>query len=290
MKYAVTYSKNFRYYHDVDEVIFPFHGMGDLVKILQDTLTKDDQTAIIKISENPYNKSIDEFIPILNKVKSMFNIVVSINFYTQQNWIDTLKENELSFMFADFATTPSMVAAMAALGAGDIYIAEDLGFQLKELQKVRKKGIRLRVWPDIAQVHAACNPALPQITDFFIRPEDLPQYFSLVDVIEIFTQDRTSVVYEIYKQGQWRGNLSDLIIDLKGNIPNGGIYPEFGKARIECKKRCAYSECDICTFCLTTAEEMDEAGLAFIKKKTPLPPKDEDIKMAEDILNKQEEE
>ena len=126
MKYAVTYTKDFRYYFDVDEVVFPFRGDGNLLEILQKTLTRDDQVAIINISENPNEKKIEDFIPIFNKVKTMFNIIISINFYTQKAWVETLKDNDLKFMFSDFATTPSMVGAMAEMGAADIYMSEDL--------------------------------------------------------------------------------------------------------------------------------------------------------------------
>ena len=107
MKYAITYTKNFRHYDEVDEVIFPYKGISDeegLIEIVTNTLTREDQRAIILVDK--YEQSIDDLIPIVRKLKTVHeNMAVSLNLDYQHEWIDKLKEAEIPFMFVNFATT-----------------------------------------------------------------------------------------------------------------------------------------------------------------------------------------
>lgn len=291
MKYAITYNSHFRYFDNIDEVIFPFRGEGDLIKIVNDTLKREDQTAIIDISGNPLKKTIESFLAVINKLRkdSPYNIMLCINGVEQRDWIEIIKENEYNFMFKEYAATTSEVAAMALLGASDIYVAEDMCFNLKILQSFRRdKGIRFRIWPDIIQDPGGCVPPLPRVTSFYIRPEDLHLYFPFVDVIEIHKKDsRCSVVYEIYRQEQWSGDLSDLITEFPEEVSNTSFLPNFGLARLNCKKRCTYSECDICTTALSIGEATD---LSFVAEKVNWKPHQPIIeKQAKEVLNKQKE-
>ena len=292
MKYAITYTKNFRHYDEVDEVIFPYKGISDeegLIEIVTNTLTREDQRAIILVDK--YEQSIDDLIPIVRKLKSVHeNMVVSLNLDYQHEWIDKLKEAEIPFMFVNFATTVAQIAAMVLFGAKEVYLAEDICFRLERLQLFREiDGIKFRIFPDILQTPRRCAN-LPQITNFFIRPEDVDLYEKYVDVIEIFRKDsRQSVVYEIYKQGQWRGPLSDLIIDLTEEINGSSFIPDFGRARLECGRRCAMTDCDICTYSVEVGHKMEEAGVAFVKQKKKREASEDIKKQAEEVMKKMEQ-
>ena len=292
MKYAITYTKNFRHYDEVDEVIFPYKGISDeegLIEIVTNTLTREDQRAIILVDK--YEQSIDDLIPIVRKLKTVHeNMIVSLNLDYQHEWIDKLVEAEIPFMFVNFATTVAQIAAMALFGAEEVYLAEDICFMLPKLQLFREiDGIKFRIFPDILQTPRRCA-SLPQVTNFFIRPEDVDLYEKYVDVIEIFRKDsRQSVVYEIYKQGQWRGPLSDLIIDLTEEINGSSFIPDFGRARLECGRRCAMTDCDICTYSVEVGHKMEEAGVAFIKQKKKREVSEDIKEQAEEVMKKMEQ-
>lgn len=292
MKYAITYTKNFRHYDEVDEVIFPYKGISDeegLIEIVTNTLTREDQRAIILVDK--YEQSIDALIPIVRKLKTVHeNMAVSLNLDYQHEWIDKLKEAEIPFMFVNFATTVAQIAAMVIFGAKEVYLAEDICFMLEKLQLFREiDGIKFRIFPDILQTPRRCA-SLPQITNFFIRPEDVDLYEKYVDVVEIFRKDsRQSVVYEIYKQGQWRGSLSDLIIDFKEEINGSSFIPDFGRARLECGRRCAMTDCDICTYSVEVGHKMEEAGVAFVKQKKKREASEDIKKQAEEVIKKMEQ-
>ena len=292
MKYAITYTKNFRHYDEVDEVIFPYKGVSDkegLIEIVTNTLTREDQRAIILVDK--YEQSIDDLIPIVRKLKTVHeNMIVSLNLDYQHEWIDKLVEAEIPFMFVNFATTVAQIAAMALFGAEEVYLAEDICFMLPKLQLFREiDGIKFRIFPDILQTPRRCA-ALPQVTNFFIRPEDVDLYEKYVDVIEIFRKDsRQSVVYEIYKQGQWRGPLSDLIIDLEEGINGSSFIPDFGRARLGCGRRCAMTDCDICTYSVEVGRKMEEAGVAFIKQKKKREVSEDIKEQAEEVMKKMEQ-
>jgi hypothetical protein len=84
-------------------------------------------------------------------------------------------------------------------------------------------------------------------------------YEKYIDVMEFAGPlDRLSVVYEIYKQRQWLGNIKDLILDYNGDLENFSIAPHFGSMRTSCHKRCMYGNCNICT-------EIDKLGFNFVK-------------------------
>ena len=161
---------------------------------------------------------------------------------------------------------------------------------LPKLQLFREiDGIKFRIFPDILQTPRRCA-SLPQVTNFFIRPEDVDLYEKYVDVIEIFRKDsRQSVVYEIYKQGQWRGPLSDLIIDLTEEINGSSFIPDFGRARLGCGRRCAMTDCDICTYSVEVGHKMEEAGVAFVKQKKKREVSEDIKKQAEEVMKKMEQ-
>lgn len=292
MKYAITYTKNFRHYDEVDEVIFPYKGISDeegLIEIVTNTLTREDQRAIILVDK--YEQSIDDLIPIVRKLKTVHeNMIVSLNLDYQHEWADKLMEAEIPFMFVNFATTVAQIAAMVLFGAEEVYLAEDICFMLPRLQLFREiDGIKFRIFPDILQTPRRCA-SLPQVTNFFIRPEDVDLYEKYVDVIEIFRKDsRQSVVYEIYKQGQWRGPLSDLIIDFTEEINGSSFIPDFGRARLGCGRRCAMTDCDICTYSVEVGHKMEEAGVAFVKQKKKREASEGIKKQAKEVIKKMEQ-
>lgn len=290
MKYAVRYTHTFTHYDEVDEVIFPYYQKEirkneDLITFIP-SLLRDFQHAIVDISD----ARIDDYsslIPILKKIHKVHpNLSILINYYS--NDIKALKKEGLKYIFIPFASNYEMFYSMAKLGASEIYIVEELAFDLKNLQSFRQNGIKIRVFPDIAQSYKGTKKIIPEITKFWIRPEDVDLYSNYVDTIEFCRCDnRLSTVFEIYKQKQWMGNIKDLILDYNENLPNTGITPYFGHSRIDCRKKCMINQCNICMNIADLAKVFNQSGLEIIQKRSKNEkPYDEEL----EILNSKRKE
>lgn len=245
MKYCIQYSKNFRYNDVIDEIIFYLSEYNLLEKIKEQKL-KDNQKIIIDIT-----MSLDEpekVIPILKmceKEHNNFSVRVTLK---QEKIANELKTAELSYFYNEYCTSADMVYALINKGASDVYVAEGLAFNLTEIGNYCKsKKVNVRVIPNIAQYKVGFKKDIPDPYKFFVRPEDVNLYEPFVDIFEIIApEDRVSVIYEIYRNQQWSGDLSQLIIGFNEPFYNSGLIPLFGSERIKCKQKCMQEKCNLC--------------------------------------------
>lgn len=285
MKFAISYVDTFRHFNEVDEVIFNYNETDDLVSLITSKLKNQEQKAIIALNE--VEQELNEILPILLKIQQEHsNMAVIIDFFEQREWIDTLQENEINFIFSDYARNLSVLAAMYRMGASEVYLAEDICFNLRKLQTYRSKGLKFRIWPDIAQLPAGTKKVLEPLSGFFVRPEDVSLYEKLVDTMEFMRSGtQVNVTYEVYQRGQWLGHIEDIILDLDVNLDNSTVVPLFGTQRLGCQKRCLLFGCDVCDRTQELAEAFDENDIGFVKKKNkPRIPKE-----IENMITKGEE-
>lgn len=277
MKYAVQYNSSFRYLNEVDEVVFQYSGTDQIIDFIPSVL-QEEQTAVINLTEIA-EENIKEVIVYLNKLKEIHsNFKVQIDFYNQKDFIGLLNDNDIQFMFWNMAGDRDILTAMLNYNITDIYIVEDLAFNLKDISEYLKGKVSIRVFPDIAQYKRGAGDEISDLTKFFIRPEDVELYEEYVDVLEIFRLDiRQSTVYEVYKQEQWLGALDFLIMDFKAGISNTHIEPHFGKTRLNCGKRCAFGKCNVCKNIEQLSKSLEDAGLEIVKprKRSEVPVEEE---------------
>lgn len=272
MKYAVQYNRNFRHLKQVDEVILLYRGIGDnLVPFVEENF-EQKQRIIVRIEEKE-----DELLDLLEK------IIPSIQMLRHDNWniavatfafkelADILKENEIPYFFVNHAKTIEDIYIFAEMGATDVYVVESLGFNMKDIKEVKDiYNLQIRVFPNIAQCGKGGNKIVPPLTKFWIRPEDTELYEEYVDVFEILggiDNSRLSVIYEIYQQRQWLGDLGTLILDLNMEVPNTCVAPHFGQMRINCKKKCLTGKCNICERIESLAKAFNDAEIEIIKPR-----------------------
>jgi len=138
-----------------------------------------------------------------------------------------------------------------------MYICEELGFSLDRISDLlHNNGIRVRVFPNICQSSYA---DIPSIKKFFIRPEDITVYSNYADVFELIADPtRGEVIYKIYNQRKWIGELNELIPSFVDSLKNDHILSIFGPIRLKCKKRCMYNpkSCSMCSLFLDLSENM----------------------------------
>lgn len=267
MKYAVHYNKAFQFLKEVDEVVFDWEGTDKILDFIP-TILSQEQKAIVSLRNT--KADIEDLFPVIMKLKTLHNNLLIQIGLDQAGDIRFFKDNNIDFMFYDYCASIEMYYLMKELGVSDVYVTESLGFCLEDLQEGGDRPIRLRVFPNIAQCYSHGKGVIPEITKFWIRPEDTELYENLVDVFEFYGKEdgtRLSTIYKIYKKCQWLGDLKDIILDLDIDISNTTISPHFGKMRLNCHKKCLYGKCNICLNIADLAEKFKAVDIEVVKKK-----------------------
>lgn len=281
MKYAVKYRKDFRHINEVDELIFDYNESDEFVDFI--TKLKPEQRVTIRLS---YDYDVEKSIPFLSLVKQKHNnMMVQIQFSGIAEEADKLRFADIPFMFTNYCRTCDEIKVFKEFGTEEVYVVEDLGFNIKKLQYFREDGLKIRLIPDIAQGIPSVNKYVEGITKFWIRPEDINLYEKYVDTMELMRMDdRLSITYELYKQEYWKGQLNLLIMDADDlDIESGRLDPRFGLHRLTCGRRCSYGECGLCKEFAKLARDFEVAKIEVTReRKKPEISKEE----KEEILSK----
>lgn len=265
MKYCVNYYRRFRYKNQIDEIILRYK---DRQIGLIDFLKKKAQPHQRIIISPEYDVSISKNLDIIEAAKKIHKNIAVLLPYEQKDVAIDLSEMNVDFFFKEFVSGWDTLMSFVNYGVSDIYIVNELGFELKEVAKVcHNKNVKVRVFPNVAQYGNKIKN-LNNFNSFFIRPEDIALYEPYVDVCEFFGPlDRYSVLYDIYTKGTWIGDLKDLIIGLDFSIANNTIMPLFGERRLNCGKKCYQGKCIICEKITSVAQQLEEANLVVRKSK-----------------------
>lgn len=255
MKYCIQYDKNFRYNDIIDEVIFHYDDYKDnLLNEIGKQKWKTNQRIIVHIGNY-----VSDYIPLLRKIMKDYNnfAVLLTSPYEKEK---ELKEYNIPFFYDTYADTADEVYGLIKRGVSDIYITESLAFNIAEVgQYCKNKGVNVRVIPNIAQYKIGFKNQIPDPYKFFVRPEDVEIYEPFVDVFEIISPlNRQSIIYEIYKNGQWMGDLGQLIVGFDEPFYNSGLVPFFGPERLKCRQKCMQEKCNLC-------QQMKELSDSFYK-------------------------
>lgn len=280
MHYCVNYSRSFRHLHEVDEIILNYAGSERLMTFVPELVGENKNQRIILNILDIGDNEITSIIPFINKLQvDGYNLAVIIR---ETEHIQEFKNANIPFFFIKGASNLETAVIQCEMGVSDIYIVEELGFRMKDLQYLKEHyGVQIRVYPNIAQ--SAKNLYIPEMCRFFIRPEDTEIYEPYVDVFEILggeDNSRLSVIYEIYYNRQWLGGLETLILDFKTPVINTGMNPHFAENRLNCGKKCLIEKCNLCTQIGNLANMFNEVGLEVIKKREKPQKTKEEIEQA----------
>lgn len=269
MKYCINFYQSFRHLEEIDEMIIPYRNniiTIDFIKFLESI--KEHQRIIIDISHFDIEDNIEKLLEFITTIKKQHNNLSTRLSLTQKKIIDKLIEKEVSFFFNEYIDRWDTLISFIELGISDVYIVNELGFELEKVSMVcKEKNISIRIIPNVAQTSAKINN-INTLKSFFIRPEDIPIYEKYIDICEFFGPlDRQSVLYEIYKNQKWMGDLKELIVGLNYSILNKTIFPVFGEKRVNCNKKCYYNQCTICDRVVSISNQLNEAGIEIIIKK-----------------------
>lgn len=274
MKYCVPYFKTFKYMTEVDEVIVPYERRD--VEFINSLTSKEKlitNTIIVDIKDM-YEFKDHDCLKVFEALKNNYPEVSFKLRFREHNkdfneFYNKIKELEIPFFFMDFVRSWDMFHGLIKLGVSDLYIVEELGFELKVLGQIaRASSISIRVFANVCQSSWSESDSLKS---FFIRPEDVSIYDQYVDVLEFFgeKQNQQEVMFKVYaKDKKWFGPLKEIIVGLDSEIDSRSILPNFGLIRAGCKKRCVkgepgYIPCKICDRMASISASLLEKGHYF---------------------------
>lgn len=277
MKYCLQFAKSSKNKHNTEEISIKYDRQS--LELL-DFLIEHQEQRIILIVENIADFVVAKEWQKLKTIKENYpsvNIAVCLSKLRAPEEVDTitneamnaLMEVNIPFFTGDLITTWDELRYFLELNISDIYIAEDLCFDLEEVRKAcNKKGVQIRAFPNVAQCSFRAGAPLKK---FFVRPEDSEFYTKYIDVFEFWGPlEKQDFYYLIYHTKQrWLGDLKDIIFDLNYSLDTKRIIPIFAQSRANCRRDCMRNgSCRICERLENISHIMKDKEI-IIKTKKP---------------------
>lgn len=268
MKYCVDFKRKFKYNDQVDEFFLRYKRKENELTICDFMLNhcggKRVNILIEDIKDFIEHNDIELFTSFANEHPDFdfaFAVALDKRFYDLMQ----TAQPKLKYFFTEVVTDYDTLNGMAELSPSDMYIGEDLCFNLPFVAEfLHDRGIRVRTFANVGQSSWKHTSPLKK---FFIRPEDVVKYEPYIDVLEFYgKEESTSTYYEIYTiEKKWAGRLNEIILGIEdSDVDNRYIMPIFADRRIRCKKKCMQgSGCDYCKSVETLADTMKDNGLIF---------------------------
>lgn len=262
MKYCVDYFNHIQGLNNADEYTIKYNKQNDaLITFLQKNQNKTINLAI----EEKLNDADYQTLKVIYNTFSNFKLRFE-QYNTDE--IEDIVECGIPFFFANRVNNWDLYLGLISLGVTDIYIVEDMCFDLERVSAIAKKeDIQLRTYANVAQSAWADSDGIKK---FWIRPEDIEIYEKYIDVVEFFgNPQQCGVLLNIYKNNKrWFGPLEEIIIGLKHPIDSKYIVPEFAEKRVSCQKQCLKGgKCRICDRVVELSKVLEEAQLIIVPKK-----------------------
>lgn len=271
MKYCIEFAKNFEYIDEIDEIFIQYKSNNEALEKFIEKFK--EKRILIKLNFEDFNEFIDDNIQIdfFKEIRDKYNI--NIGFILPAYELDgsikvfnILKENNLPSFFSTMVHSWDMLTGLARMGVSDMYIVEELGFELDKVAAIlHEQGIQIRCYPNIAQ---SAHRDIQDIKKFFIRPEDVELYEKYIDIFEFYGSNN-NLYYKVYaKEKKWFGKLNEIIFDFDDNLDSRCIVPEFAEVRSRCGKKCMKGNpCKICEKVEKLSDLMQENDLYFREVK-----------------------
>lgn len=262
MKYCVDYFNHTKGLENADEYTIKYNKQNDaLITFLQKNQNK---TINLKIEERLDDIDYQTLKVIYN---TFSNFKLRFELYNPDD-IENIIECGIPFFFANRVNSWDLFLGLIDLGVTDIYIVEDMCFDLERVSEVaHRENVKLRTYANVAQSTWADSDGIKK---FWIRPEDIQIYEQYIDVLEFFgNPQQCGVLLNIYKiNKQWYGPLEEIIIGLNNPIDSRYIVPEFAEKRVSCQKQCLKGgKCKICNRVVELSKVLKEAQLTIVPKK-----------------------
>ena len=263
MKYCVEYSLKSKTLDEADEINIRYDKRDTL--FLDFLLKYQEKRINIRIEDvkDFYETQMDIFLAIKEKYPQL-NLYLVMESYAPycENIMTICKDNNIPYFFQTLISKWDVLRGYIGLGVSDVYIVEDLCFELDKVSKVAKaNNVSIRTFPNIAQTSWKQDDDL---RSFFIRPEDVILYEDYIDTFEFLTTtEKSNILFKVYKKDKnWFGKLNEIISGLNTEIDSRGLTNLFAYSRISCGKKCLKgTPCNICGQALELSKALIENNI-----------------------------
>lgn len=270
MNFCIQYCATNKCLKQADEISIHFKASNNLKVFLQEH-TNQIINVIVDRAELDSWQTLEPIFLALAKEFPNFRVQIFPTGHMRDEFSALKSINpELPWFSGIPATNWERLRELIRCGATAVYIAEDLGFDaVSAAEMCHENGVKTRFIPNVAT--SSCSTT-PSIKKFFIRPEDLYLYESIADTIEIWgLPERQDAYFKAYKERKsWDGYLFPFFYSFakEENIEGDKIHPIFGKARLECKRRCFRDnrKCRICEQIIEFSEILKNKELRIKKR------------------------
>lgn len=256
MRYCIDYHPSFKNIDIADELTVKYNKRNDaLIDFLE------------KFKDKRINLTIEESLTyselqLLKTISDKYtNLILRFESY-DNNSMEDIVECGVPFFFGNRVNNWDEFLGFVELGVTDIYIVEDLCFELDKISIIaHNEGIQLRTYPNVAQ---SSWKYAPDIKKFWIRPEDMITYEKYIDVCEFFgSEQHMSTLLKIYKKDKkWFGDLQEIIIGLNQPLDSRFVIPRFAERRVGCGKECLKGgKCQLCDRVVSLSKTLKNANL-----------------------------
>lgn len=262
MKYCIDYYKGFKNLEKADEFTIKYTKKNDvLIDFLENF---KDKRINLAIEERLSESELKLLKTICDSYSNLFLKFESYDY----DYVEVITESGVPFFFGNRVNNWDEFIGLIDLAVTDIYIVEDLAFELDKVSKIaHAEGVRIRTYPNVAQ--SSWKDSL-DIKKFWIRPEDINFYEQYVDVCEFFGSiEQLPTLLKIYKEDKkWFGLLNEIIIGLKTPLDSRFTHTDFAEKRVRCGKSCQKGgKCRICDRIVELSYKLKEANLIITPKK-----------------------
>lgn len=186
-------------------------------------------------------------------------------------WVNAFEEYcpKVKYFFKTPITTwAKLKGVVKDFNVCSLVIAEELAFDMVKVSQFAKENNKeIRVWANVLQ---SSYFGAPVHQKFFIRPEAVPLYEPLVDVLMFWNEISQKTVIDVYKNDKkWFGPLGEIIhgIPLESGIDGRTLEIMFDKMRVNCACKCVTGrECHICEALMNLSNTFKEQEL-YIRKE-----------------------
>ena len=197
----------------------------------------------------------------LNKINP--NIHIRLNLY-QFSYIDKLKKENIKFFFdSDLpVSTFILLDELIRLGVTDVYIADDLCYNLEKVSKrCKKDNIQIRLI--LNKIPVTTPTAYTDVRAPIFTPrhfEVLDQYIDVAEFDCFYNNESDAYNWKVFNvlykswfiKHDWYNDLREINKDLEIFYPVRQEMPNFIERKVNCGRKCVYD--DICYKCDTVVE------------------------------------
>lgn len=226
---------------------------------------------ILKYKDTRFNITPEDMTFQQMEVIDNINPLIFYKIPFDKTIIEKLKNKNMKFFFNEFFAPSSFssLEEQIILGVTDIYICDDLCYNLEKVKKVcSNNGVQVRlILNEIPSTRfdKGINPKAP----IFI-PECLSELSNYVDIGEINANSwaKIGTLYRIwFERKEWREDLQYIYPELQISIPNQSLIPNFIDFKMNCGYKCGYgSPCKKCEQFVEIARDLHSKNIEYEKE------------------------